>query len=376
MMANRAPRHENSLPDEFRNELARLVRAGFPLLPLGGGADGKAPLIGGWAGPKMALARVLAPLYRSGAQIFGIRLDGLAVIDCDTDDPALVATLEARFGPSPVHVKTPRGMHLYYLLSGKPPNLRAEGLPVDIKSGPRAYVVGAGSIRPDGGHYSPAKGLLGVDALPPLRAPVRPSNKALGTAIPVGDRHNELKKEAVAMVEHVDSAEELEANLMAVRDDLCQDAESFPDSEVRRLADWAWRARLENRVFKGRDSDVSLHRLALDALRRWNNGTDALGIYVLLVDLHGHSPGKRFALDFTAMRKAELTRLSIPRLRAARRTLQAVGLLKLVGNHRAGSVHQTFVLCRLRPDMIEAPNIARLPSSSARNPSGKQGGRD
>ncbi|CAN1510206.1 DNA primase/polymerase, bifunctional, N-terminal [Paracoccaceae bacterium] len=366
---------QTTLPDDFRNELARLVRAGFPLLPLGGGADGKTPLIGGWAGPKMTLARVLAPLYRSGAQVFGIRLDGLAVIDCDSDDPALVAEMEARFGPSPVHVKTPRGLHLYYLLSGKPPNLRAEGLPVDIKSGPRAYVVGPGSIRPDWGRYSPAKGLLGVDALPPLRAPVKPQNKALGAAIPVGNRHNELVKEAVAMVELVDSAEELEANLMAVRDDLCQEAGTMPDSEVRGIADWAWRARLENRIFRGRDSAVSLHRLALDALRRWNNETDAIGLYVLLTDMHGHSPGKRFALDFAAMRASGLTRLSIPRLRAARRTLQAVGLLMLVGNHRAGSVHQTFVLARLRPDMIDAPNIARLPSSSAPNPPGKKGGR-
>lgn len=37
-------------------------------------------------------------------------------------------------------------------------------------------------------------------------------------------------------------AEELEANLMAVRDDLCQDTETLRDSEVRGIADWAWRA--------------------------------------------------------------------------------------------------------------------------------------
>ena len=84
--------------------------------------------------------------------------------------------------------------------------------------------------------------------------------------------------------------------------------------------------------------------------------------------------GKRFALDFTAMRASGLTRLSIPRLRAARRTLQAVGLLELVGKHRAGSVHQTFALIRLRPNMTDAPNITRLPSSKACNPKGKKGG--
>jgi len=94
-----------SLPDDFRNELARLVRAGCPLLPLGGGADGKAPLVRSWSGPAPTLGRVLAPLHRAGSQVYGVRLDGLAVIDCDDDSAELVAAMEARFGPSPVHLK-------------------------------------------------------------------------------------------------------------------------------------------------------------------------------------------------------------------------------------------------------------------------------
>jgi hypothetical protein len=133
--ADMAAPSRNTLPDGFRNELARLVRAGFPLLPLGGGADGKAPLLSGWAGPVLPLSRVLAPLYRLGVQVYGIRLDGLAVVDCDDDSAELATTLEARFGASPVHVRTPRGRHLYYRAAGPAPNLRAEGLPVDIKTG-------------------------------------------------------------------------------------------------------------------------------------------------------------------------------------------------------------------------------------------------
>ena len=142
---------KTDFPDDFRNELARLVRAGFPLLPLGGGADGKAPMVRNWAGQKLTLARILGPLHRANLQTYGIRLDGLAVIDCDDDSSELVAQMEARFGPSPVHVKTPRGRHLYYRASGTAPNLRGEGLPIDIKTGSRAYVVGPLSVRPDGG---------------------------------------------------------------------------------------------------------------------------------------------------------------------------------------------------------------------------------
>lgn len=351
-----------ALPDDFRNELARLSRAGFPLLPLGGGADGKAPLLRVWAGPKLTLSRVLAPLYRSGSQVYGVRLDGLAVIDCDEDSPKLVAAIEARFGPSPVHVNTPRGRHLYYRANGKAPNLRGEGLPVDIKTGPRAYVVGPLSERPDGGQYWPAKGLLGVDAMPLIRAPIGPPSAAVGRSdpIPVGHRHVRLIKEAVQMVELVDRAEELAANLAGVRDDLCADASTMPDSELAAIAGWAWQCRLENRVYKGRDSAFPLQRQALDALRGCDNDTDAIALYVMLVDLHGHSPGKRFALDFKAMRASGLTRLSIPRLRAARRNLQTVGLLVQVGKHRAGSKHQTWVLARLRQSAGDTENVTRL----------------
>jgi Bifunctional DNA primase/polymerase, N-terminal len=354
---------KSKLSDEFRNELARLMRAGLPLLPLGGGADGKAPLLRAWAGPVLPLGRVLAPLHRTGSQMYGVRLDELAVIDCDDDSSELVAAMEARFGVSPVHVKTPRGRHLYYRATAQAPNLRGEGLPVDIKTGLRSYVVGPMSQRPDGGLYLPAKGLLGADALPLLRAPQTPQNAPEGEAlVPVGQRHVMLVREALQMVENVDSAKELAANLEAVRGDLCADAATMPDSELVAIAKWTWKCRLENRVFRGRDSAFSLNRLALDALRSCENDTDAIALYVLLQDVHGHTPGKRFALDFKAMRCAGLTRLSIPRLRAARRSLQALGLLVQVGKHRAGSVHQTFSLARVYPNACDAAVISRLSS--------------
>ena len=103
-----------TLPDDIRNEIARLKLAGFHPVPLGGGEAGKAPLIRNWTDPKLTLAQVLAPMFRTGSAVYGLRLEGLAVIDVDDDSPDLVAAMEARFGPSPVHVKTPRGRHLHY----------------------------------------------------------------------------------------------------------------------------------------------------------------------------------------------------------------------------------------------------------------------
>lgn len=162
---------KSDLPEEIRDEMDRLQRAGFSLLPLGGGADGKAPLVAKWAQKRLALGQVFGPMHRKGLAMYGIRLGGLVVVDCDTDDPSLVADLEARFGPSPVHVKTPRGRQLYYRANGKPPNLRGEGLAVDFKTGPTAYVAAPHSARPDGGTYEPVKGVLGVDALPHVCPP-------------------------------------------------------------------------------------------------------------------------------------------------------------------------------------------------------------
>jgi hypothetical protein len=52
--------------------------------------------------------------------------------------------------------------------------------------------------------------------------------------------------------------------------------------------------------------------------------------------------------------------LSKPRLRAARRTLEDAGLLRLAGKHRAGSRPQTFVLTRMHPNLSEAESLPTL----------------
>ncbi|MEP1353373.1 MAG: bifunctional DNA primase/polymerase [Tateyamaria sp.] len=347
---------KSTLPEDFCAEIARLHRADFRILPLGGGTDGKAPMVAAWAHKQLSLAQIFGPMHRSGLAMYGICLDDCVVVDCDTDDPELVADLEARFGPSPVHVKTPRGLHLYYRAAGDVPNLHGEGLPVDIKMGPHNYVVGPLSQRPDGGFYEPVKGLLGIDALPCIRG----ASVANTAPILTGQRHVELVKQAMLMVEMVDDEKELLANLAGIRDEWCADPDTVPDSELASIAGWAWKCRLENRIFGNRDSAFLVHRPALDALRGLPNGTDAIALLVLLTDQHGHSPAKRFPLDFDAMREAGLINLSLRRLRAARRSLEAVGLLRLVGKHRAGSNPQVFVLTRVLPAAFDAENVSDL----------------
>ena len=358
------------LPADIRDEIARLKAAGFHPLPLGAGDGGKAPLIRRWTDPGLTLAQMLAPMHRTGSTVYGLRLDGLTVIDCDEDSADLVAAMEARFGPSPVHIKTPRGRHLYYRAGGTAPNLRGEGLPVDFKTGGRAYVVGPLSLRRDGGFYAPAKWLLGVDSLPLLRALAAPSARPMQE----GARHAAMVREAIALVEHVASPEELNLRLNGLRDGLCENPATMPDRELAAIAGWAWGQLLKGEIYHGRDSGFRINRLALDGLRGKSGGSDAISLFVLLTDLHGHCPGKRFALDHAAMRAAGLTDLSLRAFRAARRMLESAGLLKLVGKHRAGSHGQTFTLSRLRPGLADAPNVLSLPNPA--NPRGHgKGGR-
>jgi hypothetical protein len=89
-------KHEK--PFLVTDEIARLHRAGLSLLPLGR-ADGKAPLCKYQPNERLPLRRILAPMRRAGSSTYGVRLAGLAVLDCDEESLELVREIEARFGP-------------------------------------------------------------------------------------------------------------------------------------------------------------------------------------------------------------------------------------------------------------------------------------
>lgn len=351
------------VPHELTEEMARLQSAGFSLLPLGAGTDGKGPMVKFRAREHLHLGRILGPMHRSGSTCYGVRLGGLAVIDCDTDDPQLISDMEARFGASPVHVKTPRGMHLYYSADGGPfPNLRGDGLPVDIKRGATSYVMGPGSVRPDGGSYIPAKGVLGHDALPEIRAKAAPppSVTSRDGRVAEGGRNYALTVAAIQMVECVDDPEELLGNLQFIRDDQCENPATVPDAELRKIAGWAWACRLEGRVYMGRNSEFRLHREALDAILSQPNASDALALFVVLQSQHGHRPAVTFPLDHSAMKDAGYTDLSRRRFLDARRVLECAGVLEVGGNHRAAHHRRSYRLVRHRRSMLAAANVAQL----------------
>lgn len=185
----------------------------------------------------------------------------MVVVDVDDISPDMMSLVDRRFGKSTVQVATPRGRHFYYKRGDqKLPNQRAEGLPIDIKSGANSYVAGPGSIRPDGGEYVAAVGLLGKTVLSIFSYSAGRTLLASQSTgrVPEGQRNQFLWRQAVEYAPFVLDVEELIANLKYDRDNLCEVGDHrVHDAEIIYSAKWAWSRRTKpGGLFKGRDSCV------------------------------------------------------------------------------------------------------------------------
>ena len=226
------------------------------------------------------------------------------------------------------------------------PNLRGEGLPLDVKSGANVYVVGPLSVRPDGGFYRPTCGVLGEASLPVLRtgfpAPVAPP--AATAKVPEGRRHDWLRRQGLEMARTASSPEALHDALLGMARSRCRNPGSVPEREVWGIAGWAWEKRCQNSLWGGANSTFHIDRLAMELLAGAANHSDAVALYIAISRQHGHIPGKTFALVYSGMCEAMLINMSEKRFRAARNTLVGRGLLELAEKHRAGTRHQQFRL--------------------------------
>ena len=105
-------------------------------------------------GERTSVATVFKMLERNGSSVYGVRLDGLCVVDCDTRSPETLEIVRRRFPPSRFIVETSRGWHYYFRLADKRATfgytIEQDGVKIDVKAGYLHQVVGPGSIRPDG----------------------------------------------------------------------------------------------------------------------------------------------------------------------------------------------------------------------------------
>jgi hypothetical protein len=181
---------------------------------------------------------------------------GLVVVDCDSDE-ALIAA-EARFGYSPILVRTPsgRGGHLYYRAPAEPvrqANLRgSDGLAIDIKAGKGAYVIAPPSVRPSNGiPYRFERGSW--DDLPNLPT----YNTTAKGPVPRrlvedGGRGDHLFHRALELARSCETCGELEMKLLNVNEAECNPPMEYKAVERAAASAWGYQERGENRIGLGR----------------------------------------------------------------------------------------------------------------------------
>ena len=135
-------------------EMSALYEQGFSLVPLGAGDNGKSPLVRFSGRKRLPFNTVIQIMQKHQSCVYGLRLESLVVIDCDTDNQQTNEYVKRRFGESNYQVKTPRGRHHYFRGQTKCTSIRHNDIVIDIKSGTGSYVVGSGSIRSDDAFYS------------------------------------------------------------------------------------------------------------------------------------------------------------------------------------------------------------------------------
>lgn len=332
-----------SLSPVLTAELSRLYAAGFWLMPLGG-EDGRTPALrfkkdDGAPVGRHPLASVVNKLITIPSRNYAIRLNGLLVVDIDTDTSDARDYVERRFGASTVQVKTRRGVHHWFRFEGKPPaKVRLPGIAIDFKAGVQQLAAGPFAERKDGAQYLPLKGRLEsisalpefIDREPPVELEQEISFTPAGK-VAVSSRNTALWRASIEYAPCVDSLAALAADLRAHRDWHFDNPESVSDDEVRRVAEWAWQKRCDNQIWSGRSSEVRFPRSTMDRLLRHKHGSDAFLVYCLLRSEHGHIPGRVFPIVPAAMREAGLIEMSRNRLYRAIHVLVGEGFLKDLG---------------------------------------------
>ena len=325
--------------DVLKAVLTRLHAAGYWLLPLGAGEDGRKPSLSfstsdGRPTGRHPLELTIRRMAAVGTSNYAIRLMNLLVVDVDTDTQEAHAYVERWFGSSSVQIKTGKGIHHWYRFKGqKPPPIRRPNILIDFKAGVQDLAAGPFAERADGVRYLPQSGRLEtIDDLPEFvdRRPTPNFNEETrhhGAKVATGCRNKALYGRAIEDVLFVDDLQELVDNLLQYRTIEFEEPMTVPDEEVRSVANWAWQKRLENNVWGGRNFTVKIPRRVGQRLVVLHHGANALALLFVLLDKHGHIPGKRFAIVPDAMRAAGLLKLCRNHVYAARDLLVAEGML-------------------------------------------------
>ncbi len=328
------------------SEISSLHAAGFSLVPLGGGADGKAPLAKYRGRERLPLQTIHRLMSKKESQIYGIRLHRLVIVDCDTDNLETRQYVQNRFGSSNFQVKTPRGRHYYFRTKApaKPFTIREPMVSIDIKTGPNQYVAGPGSIRPDNSVYEVEIGHVQDLKKTPFFRDKHPKRiDPVSKKVPVGQRYTKfLSPKAIEYCPLVNSEDELFDELRAAVNWYCLEPDSVTNAEIRNCANWAWQKRLDNNLWAGAHSAVQTTNIEFKALSQVKDGE--LGHFLLHVLRHNFAGKNHCGQPFPIARQAMTGADVIPgwsenRYRRAADALLKAGLITMVkrGGLNAGA---------------------------------------
>ena len=351
-MANTPPEISR---DPFLDAIESLWNDGHSLIPTGK-ESGKVRLTK-LTKKRLPLTTVLKRLESSGSKTYGITLKNIAVVDIDQKSEELVQMMLDRFGNTPFKVLTPRGTHLYYACREKPfINLRSEGHNIDIKAGKNEYVIGPNSVRPDGEIYEFIGNNFSLSHLPSITENIKVDHQVTGegSLAAIGTRNSILIKKAREFVPYVNDLNELQENLLGHRDFHCERPETVPDQEVWKIAKWAWRLRIENKLYNGQKSVFKIDRAAYYIIYCDSKGRNAWDLYLYLVNKHGHLVGKTFALQIKGLLSSHPFHFGERGMADAINFLVKVGFLKLVRNYQVGKHGRLFQLSKpIHPSVYE-----------------------
>jgi len=316
------------------------------------GKDGKHPRVQSYMNKTIHHRATIRLLEADKISTYAIRLSGLTVIDVDSDpkDWDHVVAVQSLLGRSSFIVETGRGYHLYYRGEKKFKNPFA--FKAEIKSGWNSYVVGPHSVRPDGVVYEP---ILGNFIEPPLtdcnvptsllKKSHTPSYNQMSMSqngkVRVGDRHNYLLSASWRLADECLDEEELAFKLKWHAVETCVDAENITMKELEDIASWMWGKQYYGKRYSEEFSEVKISRSVIKRLIGLSGASDALALYVLLSDKHRHT-GKDFAINFSGMKKAQLTDLGRDRFNRAKKLLLELGHIQQAKNYKVGSRPNTY----------------------------------
>jgi len=316
------------------------------------GKDGKHPRVQSYRNKTIHHGATIRLLEADKISTYAIRLSGLTVIDVDSDpkDWDHVVAVQSLLGRSSFIVETGRGYHLYYRGEKKFKNPFA--FKAEIKSGWNSYVVGPHSVRPDGVVYEPVRGNFIEPPLTDCNVPTSllkkshtPSYNQMSMSqngkVRVGDRHNYLLSASWRLADECLDEEELAFKLKWHAVETCVDAENITMKELEDIASWMWGKQYYGKRYSEEFSEVKISRSVIKRLIGLSGASDALALYVLLSDKHRHT-GKDFAINFSGMKKAQLTDLGRDRFNRAKKLLLELGHIQQAKNYKVGSRPNTY----------------------------------